>query len=118
MSADEYIQATKYENLIRNAFDCQRGSRNGADVSYMQNAMTMERGETYAKHLGSFSKQFDKVKNYISKALAKLSKTKPYSTESEFFNDLNAKLEYASSTQDLMGIVNLSLDKVIELKKK
>tara|TARA_R110000751_G_scaffold298553_2_gene408631 strand:- start:1633 stop:1989 length:357 start_codon:yes stop_codon:yes gene_type:complete len=118
MAADEYIQATRYENLIRNAFNCQRGSRNGADESYMQNAMTMERGETFAKHLGSFSKQFEKVKNYISKALVKLSKTKPYSTESEFFNEMNAKLEYSNSTQDLMEIVNLSLEKVVELKKK
>ena len=47
-------------NEIRNAFDCQRGSRNGADLSYMKNAMTMERREIFAKHLGSSEKQFEK----------------------------------------------------------
>lgn len=41
----------------------------------------MENGDTNAKHLGSFEKQFDKVKNYTSKALIKLSKTKPFSSE-------------------------------------
>ncbi|MFC4632441.1 hypothetical protein ACFO3O_00870 [Dokdonia ponticola] len=116
MSINEYLQATKYESLIKNAFNCQKGNRNGADKSYMQNAMTMERGETYAKHLGSFDNQFEKVKNYISKALNKLSSTKHYSTKSDFFNELNTKLEYCNTTKDLMEIVELSLDKVIELK--
>ena len=118
MAVDEYRQATRYENLIRNAFNCDRGSRNGADLCYMQNAMTMERGETFAKQLGSFDKQFEKVKNYTSKGLIKLTKTKPFSNESFFFTRLNEKLEYISSTKELMEIVNDSMDKVIEIKKR
>ena len=117
MSANEYRKAMRYEMFIRNAFNCQQGSRNGAELSYMQNAMTMERGETYAKHLGSFEKQFDKVKTYISKALIKITKTKPFSTESVFFGDLHQQLEYADTTGELMRIVDLGLDKLKAIKK-
>ena len=118
MSADEYLQAMRYEMLIRNTFNCQRGSRNGADLCYMQNAMTMERGETFAKHLGSYEKQLEKVKNYTLKGLNKLIMTKPYSSEKDFFIRLNDQLVYVSSTQELMKIVNNALDKVVELKKQ
>ncbi|RTY78012.1 hypothetical protein EKL97_14590 [Flavobacterium sp. LS1P28] len=118
MFATEYTQAMNYEMLIRNAFNCQRGTKNGADLSYMKNVMTMERGETFAKHLGSYEKQFEKVKSYISKTLLKLTKTKPYSKEMDFFNSLNVELEYSKSTIGLMKIVNSALEKVIELKGK
>lgn len=118
MGAQEYIQASRYEHLIRNAFDCQRGSRHGADVSYMENLMNMEQGKIYSKHIGSFSKQFPIVRDYISKALIKLSKIEPYSDESTFFLGLNEKLIHSSSTADLMEVVNISMDKVIEMKKE
>ncbi len=117
MAVEDYTQAMQYEMLIRNAFNCQRGSRNGAELSFMQNAMTMERGETFAKHLGSYQKQFEKVKNYLLKALIKLTKTKPYSKESHFFEKLIDQLEYSNSTNDLMKIVNPALGKIIELRE-
>lgn len=117
MSSEIYRQSSQYENLIRIAFNCQRGMKNGADLCFMQNAMTMENGDTFAKHLGSFDKQFDKVKNYTSKALIKLSKTKPFATENEFFLDLESKINFIGTTSQLMEIVNKSLDKVLELRK-
>lgn len=117
MSAEDYIRATKYENLIRNAFNCPRGPSHGADLAYMQNAMTMERGEKFAKHLGTFEKQFEKVKKYVSKALIKLSKTNTYKKEGYFFLKLEQNAEQCSSTEQLLEIVDTALDKVIELKK-
>ena len=118
MSVNNYTEAMNYEMLIRNAFNCQRGTRNGADLCYMKNVMTMENGETSAKHLGSYEKQFEKVKIYISKALLKLAKTKPYSKEVDFFNNHIEKLDYSCSTNSLMEIVNIALEKVIELKPR
>jgi hypothetical protein len=118
MAADDYVKATRYELLVRKAFNCQRGARNGADLCYMQNAMTMERGETFAKHLGSFEKQFEKVKTYTSKALQKYAKTKPYSKNSDFFYGLNDQLSYLTSTSELMEIVDSALEKANELTKK
>ena len=117
MSADDYTRAMRYEMLVRNAYDCPSGMRNGAHLSFMRNAMTMERGETYAKHLGSFDKQFNKVKTYLSKALIKLTKTKPYSKEKDFFADLNNQVEQSNSTDRLMDIVNSGIDKIIEIRK-
>ena len=72
MNSEIYQKAFKYEMLIRNAFNCQSGMKNGAHLCFMQNAMTMEEGKTFAKHLDSYQKQFNVVKNYVSKALTKL----------------------------------------------
>lgn len=85
MSRSDYFKGMRYEMFIRNAFDCPSGMRNEAHHSFMQNVLTMERGETYAKHLGTFEKQFDKIKNYTSKALLKFERKKPYSREGFFF---------------------------------
>ena len=116
MSAEDYTKGMKYEMLVRNAFDCPSGMRNGAHQSFMQNAITMERGETFPKHLGSFEKQFNKVKTYTSKALLKLSKKKPYSKESDYFIELNDRLDFIKTTSELMKIVDFGMDKVIELR--
>lgn len=116
MSGDEYAIAITYEMLIRNAFNCPRGAKNGADLSYMKNVMTMERGETFAKHLGTCEKQLQKVKNYLSKALIKLAKTKPYSKEMQYFYNLNEELENLNSTSRIVMLVNNALEKVIELR--
>ena len=112
-----YSQSFRYENLIRIAYNCQRGMKNGADLCFMQNAMTMEQGKTYAKHLGTFEKQFDKVKNYTEKALLKLSKTKPFSSEKDYFLSLVDRMENLETTSELMNVVNMGMEKVIELKE-
>lgn len=41
MAAEDYIRASRYENLIRNAYNCTKRMRNGADLFFMQNAITM-----------------------------------------------------------------------------
>ncbi|MDB5228281.1 MAG: hypothetical protein JWN78_2474 [Bacteroidota bacterium] len=114
MTANDYVESMRYEALIRRAFNCERGSKNGASLDYMQNAMTMERGETFAKHLGTFDKQFQKVKDYTSKALIKLSKTKPYNKFSSDLIELDAQLKYISDTSSLMKIINVALDKITD----
>ena len=107
----------RYENLIRIAFNCPRGMKNGAEKQLMLNAISMEEGKTFARHLGSFDKQFDIVKNYTSKALIKLSRTKPYSIEKDFFYGLGNEINLIGTTSQLTNIINIALDKVIELKK-
>ena len=117
MGKEDYSQAFVYENMVRIAHNCSRGMKNGADLSFMQNAMTMERGETFAKHLGTFAKQFEKVKTYTCKALNKLSKTKPYSLNSDFFISLENEAKNVNDTSSLMEIVNQAMEKINELKK-
>lgn len=117
MSSEIYQKAFKYEMLIRNTFNCSSSMKNGAHMCFMQNAMTMEEGKTFAKHLGSFQKQFNVVKNYISKALSKLSNTKLYGEDCIFFQMQQQQLENATTTYELMKIVESSLNKIIEYKK-
>jgi hypothetical protein len=45
----------------------------------------MERGESFSKNLGTFKKQFQIVKNYLTKAFVKLSKIRKYNNSSSFF---------------------------------
>ena len=118
MDGNDYARCSRYESLIRNAFNCERGSKNGADMQFMRNVTSMERGETFAKHLGSFEKQFDKVKNYVSKALIKLSKTNPYKKESEYFIDLEKNIKFCNYSSDLLNIIDEAMDKVVEIKNK
>lgn len=117
MEKEDYNQAFVYENMVRIAYNCERGMKNGADLCFMQNAMTMERGETFAKHLGPFAKQFEKVKTYTRKALNKLSKTKPYSLSSNFFISLENEVKDVNDTSSLIEIVNQAMEKINELKK-
>jgi len=112
-----YTSSFSYEIFICTAHNCERGMRYGADSSFMKNAMTMERGKTSARHLGSFQKQFEKVKNYISKALLKLSKRKPFSAEAAFFTALNDELAFATSTKTLIDIISRGQEKINELRE-
>ncbi|MCT3924545.1 hypothetical protein HZP94_15145 [Elizabethkingia anophelis] len=116
MGAKDYTEAVKYENLVRIAFNCPRGMRNGADQCFMQNAITMERGETFAKHLGSFQKQFEKVKLYLSKALVKLANKNPFIVERAFFLNLESKVHLSTTTNELMNIIDLALKKTYSIK--
>lgn len=117
MAAEDYVRAMRYEMLIRNAYDCRPGMRNGAHQSFMQNAMSLENGETFAKHLGTFEKQFQIVKKYVDKALLKLTKTKPFSSSADYFDILHGQTQYAGSTEHLMDIVDKALDKVVEIRE-
>lgn len=116
MEAKDYTEAVKYENLVRMAFNCPRGMRNGADQCFMKNAITMERGETYAKHLGSFQKQFEKVKLYLSKALIKLANKRPFILEKPFFLNLESKVHSSTTTDELINIVDSALRKTFSIK--
>lgn len=116
MSVDEYKKAFSYEMLIRNVYECPRGMKNGADLCFMQNAMTMERGESFAKNLGPFKKQFEVVKNYLQKALIKLSKTRKYNKSLGFFEQHLNNLSYANTTNELMEIVDTTLDELNKYK--
>lgn len=112
-----FTEGMLYENFIRIAHNCKPGMRYGANSSLMENPMTMEQGKTYASHLGSFEKQFEKVKNYISKALLKLSKRKPFSAEAAFFTALNDELAFATSTKTLIDIISRGQEKINELRE-
>ncbi len=106
-----YVIASKYETFIRNVFNCDR-NQHGAHLSNMQNVMFMEHGKTYAKHVGSFDKQFGAVQSYIKKALMHLIKNVKNDNDRNIFQELLIKLQNASDTKELMAIVNVAFDKL------
>jgi hypothetical protein len=65
MNSEIYKRAMSYERFIRRVFDCPRGSKNGAEASIMSNAILIEQGSKASEHLGSFDKQFNRVKEFI-----------------------------------------------------
>lgn len=113
----DYNKGFKYEMLIRHAFDCPRGMKNGAHNSFLENAISMEKGETYAKQNGTFQKQFEKVKRYTSKALLKLAKKKPFSNEASYFIELEAKLLGLDNTSQFQNLVELGMERVMKLRE-
>ncbi|MBC7749767.1 MAG: hypothetical protein H7Z76_14540 [Methylotenera sp.] len=56
------------------------------------------------------------MKIYISKVLIKLTTTTPFSIQADYFIELESKLYEISTTDELMGIVDKSLNKIIEIK--
>lgn len=118
MSVDQYKDSLIYEYFIRHAHNCLRGMRNGADACFMKNAMSMESGETFAKHLGSFQKQFSVVKGYIKKALEKALKNKSYRDSHSFFNAALEDCDSADTTSALMDIVTASFEEIKKYKSQ
>jgi len=112
MSATEYMDSSSYELFIRRAYDSPSQMKNGAHQCFMQNAMTMEAGKTFAKHLGTFEKQFEEVKVYMAKALEKYKTKKEFSNLLSFFDEQSNRLENAVTTAQLIGIVKATIDKL------
>ena len=117
MKKDYYAEGIRYERLIRIAYNFKPSKGNGADKGFMRNAIWAENGASYVKHLGSYEKQLEKVKVFISKALIKLSNTKPYNNAGEYFLWLNSKVKNAYSTEELLYVIDKATDKAIELKE-
>lgn len=105
----------RYESLICNAFKCRPGGRHGARKGLMKNLMKTEQGAKI-KGIGSHKKQLEDIKKYLSKALIKLSKTKPYSKSSGFFTTLDMLLSRCNHSSELMVIVNHAMERVIILR--
>lgn len=110
------IEIMSYETLIRRAFNCPRQSKHGAQKEIMRNAIWAEQG-VKIKNIGSRQKQLADIKKYLSKALIKLSKTKPYSKSSALFIVLDKALLDCNHSSELMVIVNTALEEAIKLNK-
>lgn len=112
-----YRIASKYENFIRTAFNCDV-NKHGAHLSYMQNVMFMEQGKTCSKHLGSLEKQFAKVQGYIEKALLHLVEGSTSSDDDRLYKSLLIQLHHSTNTTELMAVVATAFDNLLDCKKK
>lgn len=104
-SKDNYIKASEYEWFMKKVYGSSTTHKTKVNLSNLKNVLDLESGFTFSKHLGSHEKQFDKVKNYVSKALIKVSKTSKYKQSVDLFLMLNDKIDYCGSGDDLLLII-------------
>jgi hypothetical protein len=108
---EAYDNGFNYEIFIARAHRVyDRDAKTGADVSYMKNLINTENGVDLSRLLGSYEKQFIKVKGFISKALDKYFKMELNDKERQELELLKTELSRASSSKDLIAIVNRGLD--------
>lgn len=112
----DYHNATKYETLVRHAYNSRAIRRNGAHQSFLLIAIRAEHNIKCVKTLKKYQKELETVKRYLSKALLKLARTAPYSSESEFFFKLEDLVCYCNDTFSLIMVIKNALDKVIIIR--
>ncbi len=118
MSIDYYRKGRTYELFIRKAFNYKNGKRYGADESLMVNLFLYKVDGINRNQRTPINRQFFRVKFYIEKALIKLKKKKKYIDSYKHFSPISLKLKEATTANDLMKIVNVSLAKIVELENK
>ena len=106
MPLDTYMAGRKFENLLRKVYPPKSVN---ANKSLLENALTMEQGLTYAKHLGSYEKQFKEVQKKLIQILQRLQTTKPYKVDSSHFKNLEDEVERCNSAICLYEIVQDAL---------
>lgn len=104
-SKENYAKAWEYEWFMTKVYGNSITHKTKVHLTNLKNVLDIESGLTNSKHLGSHEKQFNKVKNYISKALIKVSKTAKYKQDSDLFLILNDKIDYCDSGDDLLLII-------------
>lgn len=115
MSVDAFSEGIVYENFIKRAFNCPQGARNGARASFMQNAVNAEQGNNFSKKSGIADQQFEKVKEYVLKALIKYSKVSPYKKQAAYYLNIHADAEDCYSTECLMEVIWKAIKKANEI---
>lgn len=112
MALDTYIAGRRFENLLRKVHPTKSVN---ANKSLLENALTMEQGKTYAKHLGSAEKQFREAQKKLLETLEKLQAKPPYNQAEDFFGTLSDDTARCNSAMCLNEIVENALIKASTL---
>ncbi len=115
MNYDYDRTSRNYEILICNAFNCNKGSKNGAYKQFMEKLLFLEFEDKYSIVC---QRQFIRVKRNIEKALCKLKRRKRYLDSQSTFMPLLVTLNNAKTANDLAIIVSKSLSKIIECENR
>lgn len=107
MAGESYANGMNYEIFIRRAFKCERG-KHGAETALFQYLLEADAGRNSLT--GSYSKQFEKVKAYLVKAIDKFLSRKPTEQELNGLLLLKQQVTNAYSASDLVGVIRYGLD--------
>lgn len=114
----DYHNATRYETIIRKAFKSKPTTRNGAHLRFLLNAIIVEHNAKCVKTIKKSQKELETVKKYLSKALLKLARTKPYSSESHIFIYLEKFLHLMHKTSGLVTVIEIAFETVKRIRNE
>ncbi|MEO2061944.1 MAG: hypothetical protein ABGW97_03090 [Christiangramia sp.] len=103
----EHLAGSRYETLIKKAFNCGEGDKHGARRGYFINLYRAERGESSGLLGGSFEDQFDEIKENIRAALIEFD-----SNPSFEMKELISEIDNCENTDCLSAVVKRALDNV------
>jgi hypothetical protein len=111
-TADDYIKGSMYEIFIHRANRKYDTSQPGTHCSVIQNLIRIENGDTsFVKWHGSFAKQLERTKTYMHKAMNKYLKMKKIPSDNlKRLEELNILIDRTNTTDDLMVIINESIE--------
>ena len=115
MTEDLHRKSHNYEALIRRAFNCEKGRKHGADSNLFIDLVALEQ---YDRQSIQYRWKFQKLKNYVAKALFKLRKRKTYLESENHFTPILVRLNKARNMEDLAKIASSSLAKIIECERR
>ncbi len=115
MTDELYRKSRNYETLIKRAFNCEKGRKHGADSNLFMDLVALEQCD---RHSIKYRWKFQKMKNYLAKALFKLRKRKRYLESDNEFSPILIRLNQARNVEDLAKIASSSLAKIIECERR
>lgn len=107
MAGESYANGMNYEIFIRRAFKCERG-KHGAETALLQYLLEADAGRNSL--INSYSKQFEKVKTYLIKAIDKFLSRKPTEQELNGLIQMKHQVMNAYSASALVSIIRQGLD--------
>jgi hypothetical protein len=115
---EAYKHGSFYEIFMHRAFKTTDRTKPGMHGSAIQNLIEAENGESILiDFLGSFDKQFGQVKKYMHRAMDKYLSVKKLPSETiEALQILNASIDRAHSSDNLMKIVYETIDLTQSIK--
>src|SRR5580693_7691968 len=103
--ANSYTEAAPYEEFIIRAYKCERGTKYGADVSFMRNLIESEKGKVGPAHLAGPDRQLLKLKEYLNNAIDKYLTKKIKDHQKQSLELLRPKIADAPSSVELREVI-------------
>jgi hypothetical protein len=114
--ANSYTESAPYEEFIIRAFKCERGTKYGADVSFMRNLIESEKGKVGPAYLAGTERQLLKLKEYLNNAIDKFLTRKIKDNQKQSLELLRPKIASAASSVELREIILEGLEITDNLK--
>lgn len=113
-----FKNGSDYEIFMRRAFSENDYSKLGMHRSVMENLISIENGDTtFQRFHGSLEKQLEQTKKFMHQAMKKYIQMSRLSKEAKMsLTSLNIKIDLSHSSDELMSIIQKTIDLTNEVK--